>query len=102
MNTQKRLEFYYTDLEWSIADAKAKAAGYKSLPHYLTKKISELKEIADNLTKSDFVVNKIKSKRRVYYPTIPSKEILDNISGNLEISSSIIVSRFIINPLLEK
>lgn len=99
MNNQNRLEFYYTDLEWTIAEQKAKKSGSKSIPHYLTKKISELdKDLS--LCKTESLRIKIKSKRRKYYPPNTSWAILEKLSESMGISASILVSRLLINPLL--
>lgn len=97
---QTRLEFYYTDLEWTIAEVNAKKEGYKSLIHYLTKRISEMDNDID--ISKDSLEEKIKSKRRKYYPTIPSCEILERISNKAGVSPVVLVSRLLINPLLKK
>ncbi len=97
---KERIEVYYTDLEWSIAEEKAKNNGAKSLRHYLTKKLAELDKSKVVCT-NEMLSPKIKSKRRKYYPSNPSWEILVKISQEIGVSPSIIVSRLFINPLLE-
>jgi len=98
---RSRLEFYYTDLEWTLAETNAKKSGSKSLPHYLTKKISELNNCKECCS-PEKLEERIKSRRRKYYPTNTSWEILEILADQLGISPGIIVARLLINPLIKK
>jgi hypothetical protein len=96
MRKQFRLQFRYTDLEWEYANKLAKEQGYNNLQHYITKKLIEF----EKSTELPPIDDKIKSKRRVYYPNNEDAKIAQSISKMLCISPSLVVAKLIINPLL--
>lgn len=100
MIDKPRLTLMYTNQQWIKIDDAAIKAGKKGTLNYIILKIRELEnecEVCPDCLKEK-LVNK---QRRIYPLSDTAIEIVSSLEERLGIPPSTIVSRLILNPLLQ-
>lgn len=97
----KRLVLSYTAREWIFIENSISKSGNKNgVISHIIKEVSKLDCECNDVTEEN-KESLTKIKKRQFYPPDLSIDILERLAKKLNIPPSTIVSRLIINPLLQ-
>lgn len=92
-----RIVCSYSERDWILIEHMIQLMGKKSVLNYLISEIKTLEALNESLLDCGTF---IKKEKKQFYPPEGSAKILSALSKKLSLAPSTIVSRFILNPLL--
>ena len=101
MNKINRIKITLTEQQWKRVQNNIKNLGKKDLQSHITSEINQLNKLCNKLEDSKPCVEC--KQQKIIWLSEYSSEMIDNIAKKTGISNpGLIVSKFIINPLLLK
>lgn len=102
MLKSNRVILSYTEREWLTIEKNISKSGNKNgVISHIIKEVKKLDMECSDITEEN-KCHLTSIKKRQFYPPQNSIEILNTLSEKLNLPASTIVSRLIINPLLQK